>query len=61
MDVKETRGRKPKHNYIMSVGQVVSKKSDKTTQNRYLVNCKKLGYVVRSWNEGGKLYVKRIS
>ena len=71
MKVKETRGRKRKHDFSLKKGQTVSfaEPNNKTVQILALAFARNKGWKFRTWNdvekvEGNdvnKLFVKRIS
>jgi len=60
MDIKETRGRKPLHEYKLRLRQVMSIPYTKSMQVSMVSRAKKAGHKVRTWKEGNVLYIKRL-
>jgi hypothetical protein len=60
MDIKETRGRKPKHEYKLKLRQVMTIPYTKSDQVSMVARAKRAGHKVRTWRENNILYIKRV-
>lgn len=61
MEVKETRGRRKKYDFTLKIGQFKRMTFSNGARVSALAFAKSQGWMFRTWQDNGKLLIKRIS
>lgn len=61
MEVKETRGRPKKYDFELKIGQFKTMKMSNGARVSALAYARDKGYTFRTWQDKGKLFVKRVA
>lgn len=61
MEVKETRGRPKKYDFSLKIGQFRKMTFSTGARVSALAYAKLMGWKFRTWQDKGKLFVKRIN
>lgn len=61
MEVKETRGRPKKYDFSLEIGQFKRMKMSNGARVSALAFARYNGWKFRTWQDKGKLYIKRVA